>query len=43
MHYQKKDIYNETKIISCLKGKIYDVIIDLRKIQKIILSIMALY
>ena len=33
MHYQK-GMYNETKIISCLKGKIYDVIIDLRKNSK---------
>lgn len=30
MHYQIKK-YKEKKIISCLDGKIYDVIIDLRK------------
>ena len=30
MHYQKGK-YNETKIVSCIKGKILDVIIDLRK------------
>ena len=33
MHYQVGK-FNETKIISCIKGKIYDVIIDLRKNSK---------
>ena len=30
MHYQLKP-YSEVKIISCIKGSIYDVIIDIRK------------
>ena len=30
MHYQKNP-YDETKLIRCTKGKIFDVIIDLRK------------
>jgi len=30
MHYQKSP-YEETKLIRCTKGKIYDVVIDLRK------------
>lgn len=30
MHYQKEP-YPETKIVRCLKGKIFDVIIDIRK------------
>ena len=29
MHYQSKP-YEESKIVRCVKGKIYDVIIDLR-------------
>jgi len=33
MHYQKGK-YNEMKIVSCIKGKILDVIIDLRKSSK---------
>tara|TARA_B100000586_G_scaffold87968_1_gene62442 strand:+ start:2051 stop:2584 length:534 start_codon:yes stop_codon:yes gene_type:complete len=31
MHYQDDDEYGEEKIIRCTRGKIYDVIIDLRK------------
>ena len=30
MHYQKKP-YEEEKIVSCIKGAVYDVIVDLRK------------
>ena len=30
MHYQKKP-FQETKLVSCIRGSIYDVIIDLRK------------
>lgn len=30
MHFQKAP-YEETKIVSCIKGAVYDVIIDLRK------------
>jgi dTDP-4-dehydrorhamnose 3,5-epimerase len=33
LHYQKKP-FEETKIIYCLKGKIYDVVVDLRKKSK---------
>lgn len=33
MHYQKKP-YQEDKIITCLKGEIFDVILDLRKKSK---------
>jgi dTDP-4-dehydrorhamnose 3,5-epimerase len=32
-HFQKKP-FNETKIIYCVKGKIFDVIVDLRKNSK---------
>ena len=30
MHFQREP-YSETKIVSCVKGKIFDVIVDLRK------------
>ena len=33
MHYQKEN-FSETKIIRCLKGAIYDVVIDLRPSSK---------
>lgn len=33
MHYQKEP-YSEKKIVSCIKGKVYDVIVDLRKNSK---------
>ena len=33
MHFQK-GIYEEDKIITCLKGKIFDVVVDLRKESK---------
>lgn len=33
MHYQQGK-FNELKIVSCIRGKIYDVIIDLRKNSK---------
>lgn len=33
MHYQDKP-YEETKIVTCTKGKIFDVIIDIRKNSK---------
>ena len=34
MHYQKKP-FQETKLVSCIRGSIYDVIIDLRKIPNL--------
>ena len=32
LHYQSKP-YEETKIITCISGEIFDVAVDLRKIQ----------
>jgi len=33
MHYQK-DPYEEAKLVSCIRGSIYDVILDIRKTSK---------
>jgi dTDP-4-dehydrorhamnose 3,5-epimerase len=37
MHYQEKP-YQEAKIVRCTKGKIFDVIIDLRKNSKTLMN-----
>ena len=37
MHYQTKP-YEETKIIQCVKGKVLDIVLDLRKKSKTYLN-----
>ena len=42
MHYQKKP-FQETKIIQCIKGKILDIAVDLRKSSKTFLKHTSIY
>ena len=42
MHYQKKP-FGETKIVQCTKGKVLDIIFDLRKNSKSFLKTQSIY